>query len=47
LIRSYLNTCAKNNVNPKDAFQLLFDGKLPSFMESKDDGNNIDINIAA
>jgi hypothetical protein len=38
LIRSCRIICDKNNVNPKDAFRLLFDGKLPSFMEPKDAG---------
>lgn len=31
-IRSYLITCRKNGVNPTEALNLLFQGKLPKFM---------------
>ncbi|MHB1426655.1 MAG: IS66 family transposase [Gemmataceae bacterium] len=31
-IRSYLSTCRKQGVDPTDALQLLFDGKLPDFV---------------
>ena len=31
-VRSYLSTCAKNNVSASEALNLLFDGKLPDFM---------------
>lgn len=31
-IRSYLSTCRKNNIQPSEALNLLFDGKLPDFI---------------
>lgn len=31
-IRSYIATCKKNGLNPTHALQLLFDGKLPTFV---------------
>src|SRR3990167_2722053 len=31
-IRSFLSTCRKNNVSPTEALRLLFQGKLPPFM---------------
>ncbi len=31
-VRSYLSTCAKNNVSSSDALNLLFEGKLPDFL---------------
>ncbi|VAX27131.1 Mobile element protein [hydrothermal vent metagenome] len=31
-IRSYLSTCRKNDMNPSHALNLLFHGKLPSFI---------------
>lgn len=33
-IRSYLATCIKNHSNPTEALRLLFEGKLPNFMQS-------------
>ena len=30
--RSFLLTCQKNGIEPKDALNMLFQGKLPSFM---------------
>lgn len=30
-IRGYLSTCRKHGVNPTDALELLFEGKLPDF----------------
>ena len=34
-IRSYLTTCRKQNVSATEALRLLFQGKWPAFMESK------------
>jgi transposase len=31
-IRSYLSTCRKNNIDPTDALQSLFAGKMPEFL---------------
>ena len=31
-IRSYLSTCRKNNIDPTEALQSLFDGKMPEFL---------------
>ena len=31
-IRSYLLTCQKNGIKPTDGLQMLFEGKLPSFI---------------
>jgi transposase len=31
-VRSYLQTCRKNGINPTQALKLLFDGERPSFM---------------
>ena len=31
-VRSYLSTCAKNDVLASDALNLLFEGKLPDFL---------------
>ena len=33
-VRSYLSTCRKNNVNPTEALQLLFEGKMPEFINN-------------
>ena len=33
-IRSYLITCRKHGVNPTEALELLFKGKLPVFFDS-------------
>jgi transposase len=32
-VRSYLSTCRKNNVSASEALDLLFDGKLPDFIQ--------------
>ncbi len=32
-VRSYLSTCQKNGVNPADALALIFEGRLPEFLE--------------
>lgn len=34
-IRGYLVTCRKNGVSPTDALRLLFNGKLPDFVNSE------------
>ena len=31
-IRSYISTCRKNGISPAEALQLLFNGKLPTFI---------------
>lgn len=36
-IRSYLSTCKKNGVNATDALELLFNKKLPDFIQGKID----------
>jgi transposase len=33
-IRSYLSTCRKNNVSSTDALRLLFEGKMPEFINN-------------
>jgi transposase len=33
-IRSYLVTCRKHNYSPNLALELLFNGKLPSFVQA-------------
>lgn len=32
-VRSYLSTCRKNNISASEALTLLFDGKLPDFIQ--------------
>ena len=32
-VRSYINTCRKNGMRPTEALVLLFEGKIPSFMQ--------------
>ena len=31
-VRSYLSTCAKHNLSPTEALQILFSGHLPDFI---------------
>lgn len=33
-IRSYLSTCRKNDISPTEALQLLFEGKMPDFINN-------------
>ncbi len=37
-VRSYLSTCKKNNVPASDALEMLFNGKLPDFIQEKLNG---------
>jgi transposase len=32
-VRSYLSTCQKNDISASEALALLFDGKLPDFLQ--------------
>ncbi|VEN73995.1 hypothetical protein EPICR_210002 [Candidatus Desulfarcum epimagneticum] len=34
-VRGYLSTCKKNDVTPSDALRLLFQGKLPDFLNEQ------------
>ena len=34
-VRGYLSTCKKNGVKPTEALRLLFEGKLPQFLNEK------------
>ena len=34
-IRNYLSTCRKHDVSPTSALELLFNGKLPAFLEKE------------
>jgi len=34
-VRSYLSTCQKNNVSATEGLTLLFNGKMPAFIQDK------------
>ena len=33
LVKSYISTCKKNNISASDALTMLFDDRLPNFIQ--------------